>query len=64
MVNEKPTWFWAVTATVILVWAAAGTMAIFFIITGDVYNGEAVIIAATIFLVVIYYLSEWVATRR
>ena len=63
MRNERPTWFWAVTATVVLVWAAAGTMAIFFILNNDVYTGEAVIIAATIFLVVIYYLAEWVANK-
>jgi hypothetical protein len=64
MRSEKPAWFWAVTASVILIWAAAGSMSVFFILNGEVYIGEAIIITATIFLVVIYYLAEWLATGR
>lgn len=63
MKNEKPSWFWAVTASVIVVWAAAGTVSIFFILNSEVYTGEAIIIAATIFLVLMYYTAEWMATR-
>lgn len=64
MRSEKPTWFWLVTTSIVLAWAIAGTLAIILILNGEIYVGEAIIIATTIMLVVFYHLAEWLKERR
>lgn len=64
MRNEKPTWFWVLTASFILAWSVAGTLSIIFILNGSVYMGEAVIIIATVILVIIYYVTDWLISRK
>jgi hypothetical protein len=64
MRGERPTWFWAVTASFILMWMISGTLSIIQIFSGNVYMGELVIILSTIFLVVVYYVVEHFLDRR
>ena len=64
MRNEKPMWFWALTASFILAWSLAGTLSIIFILNGSVYLGEVVIIVTTIILVVVYYTADWLLEKR
>jgi len=64
MREEKPTWFWVITASFIMAWSVAGTVSIIFIFNGDVYLGEAIITLTTIVLVIIYYAVEWLITRK
>jgi ACR3 family arsenite efflux pump ArsB len=64
MRDEKPTWFWVLTASFILAWSVAGTLSIIFILNGSVYLGEAVIIATTIILVIVYFVTDWMIERK
>lgn len=63
MREEKPAWFWALTASFIMAWSVAGTLALIFIMDNKVYLGEATIIIATVALVLIYYLADWLIGR-
>ena len=58
MRRGRPGWFWAVTASLILAWALAGTVSISFILSGNVYFGEAVIIVSTVSVILLYYLID------
>lgn len=64
MLGKKPSWFWVVTASFILMWALSGTISIIQIFSGNVYMGEVVIIISTIILVVFYYIVEHFMDRR
>jgi hypothetical protein len=64
MISERPTWFWILTATFVIAWSLAGTLSIFFILNNNVYLGEAVVIASTIILVIIYFVAEWLIERK
>ncbi|MFH0929043.1 MAG: hypothetical protein V1818_01655 [Candidatus Aenigmatarchaeota archaeon] len=64
MLGKRPSWFWAVTASFILMWAFSGTLAIIQLFKGNVYIGEAVIIVSTIVLVVFYYIVEHFLDKR
>jgi len=64
MRSERPTWFWVLTAIFVIAWSVAGTLSIFFILNNNVYLGEAVVIASTIILVIVYFVAEWFIEKK
>lgn len=64
MEKERPSWFWAVTLIFMMGWALAGTQAILYILEGEIIIGEVIIIITTICLVVIYYIIDYLITRK
>lgn len=64
MAKERPAWFWALTLILIMSWALGGTQAVFYIVEGEIILGEIVIIVTTIILVLVYYVIDWLITRK
>ena len=55
----RPTWFWIIIVVIIFGWILAGTRAVLYILEGEVFLGEGIIISATILLTLVYYGLEW-----